>query len=62
MTDASAAIYYGIIAWLLCWLVDLLTIITHNSPVAFEALLKAVIVIVCLVFIFHWGYGRKWFW
>ena len=44
------AIVYGIIAWLACWLVDLI-IIVARGPLLIDPILKLVIVLVCLLII-----------
>jgi hypothetical protein len=44
------AIVYGVIAWLACWLVDLI-IIVARGPVLIDPILKLVIVLVCLAMI-----------
>jgi hypothetical protein len=44
------AIVYAIIAWLACWLVDLI-IIVARGPVMIDPILKLVIVLVCLIII-----------
>jgi hypothetical protein len=50
------AIVYAIVAWLACWLVDLV-IIVARGPVLIDPILKLVIVLVCLVIILV-GLGR----
>jgi hypothetical protein len=44
------AIVYAIIAWLACWLVDLI-IFVARGPVMIDPILKLVIVLVCLIII-----------
>ena len=44
------AIVYAIIAWLACWLVDLI-IIVARGPVLIDPILKLVIILICLVVI-----------
>ena len=44
------AIVYAIVAWLACWLVDLI-IIVARGPVLIDPILKLVIVLVCLLVI-----------
>jgi hypothetical protein len=44
------AIVYGIVAFLACWLVDLVVIVARG-PVLIDPILKLVIVLVCLVII-----------
>jgi hypothetical protein len=50
------AIVYAIVAWLACWLVDLV-IIVARGPVLIDPILKLVIVAVCLIIILV-GLGR----
>ena len=50
------AIVFGVIAWLACWLVDLI-IIVARGPVMIDPILKLVIVLVCLIVILV-GLGR----
>ena len=42
------AIVFGVIAWLACWLVDLI-IIVARGPVLIDPILKFIIVLLCLV-------------
>ena len=44
------AIVYFIVAWLACWLVDLIVIVARG-PVMIDPILKLVIVLVCLIII-----------
>jgi hypothetical protein len=44
------AIVYFIVAWLACWLVDLV-IIVARGPVLIDPILKLIIVLVCLIII-----------
>jgi hypothetical protein len=44
------AIVYAIVAWLACWLVDLIVIVARG-PVLIDPILKLVIVLLCLVVI-----------
>jgi hypothetical protein len=44
------AIVYGVVAWLACWLVDLI-IIVARGPVLIDPILKLIIVLVCLAII-----------
>jgi hypothetical protein len=50
------AIVYAIVAWLACWLVDLV-IIVARGPVLIDPILKLIIVAVCLIIILV-GLGR----
>lgn len=62
MDNAGVAIYYGIVAWLACWLVDLLIEVTISPFVVIVPLIKIVILIICLTFILLGGYRQKWLW
>jgi hypothetical protein len=42
------AIVYFVVAWLACWLVDLVVIVARG-PVLIDPILKLVIVLVCLI-------------
>lgn len=42
------AIVYFVVAWLACWLVDLIVIVARG-PVLIDPILKLVIVLVCLI-------------
>jgi hypothetical protein len=44
------AIVYAIVAWLACWLVDLIVIVARG-PVLIDPILKLVIVLLCLVIV-----------
>jgi hypothetical protein len=44
------ALVYGIVAWLACWLVDLI-IIVARGPVLIDPILKLIIVLLCLAVI-----------
>jgi hypothetical protein len=44
------AIVYFVIAWLACWLVDLIVIVARG-PVLIDPILKLVIVLICLAII-----------
>jgi hypothetical protein len=44
------AIVYFVVAWLACWLVDLV-IIVARGPVLIDPILKLIIVLVCLIVI-----------
>ena len=46
----EVAIVYFIIAWLACWLVDLI-IIVARGPVLIDPILKLTIVLVCLLIV-----------
>jgi hypothetical protein len=50
------AIVYFVVAWLACWLVDLV-IIVARGPVLIDPILKLVIVLVCLIAVLV-GLGR----
>ena len=45
------AIVYGVIAWLACWLVDLVIFVARSPGLAIDPILKLVIVLACLVII-----------
>lgn len=51
------SVTYFVVAWLACWLVDLV-IIVARGPVLIDPILKLVIVLVCLVIILV-GLGRS---
>jgi hypothetical protein len=44
------AIVYAIVAWLACWLIDLI-IIVARGPVLIDPILKLVVVLICLAII-----------
>ena len=44
------AIVYFVVAWLACWLVDLV-IVVARGPVLIDPILKLIIVLVCLVIV-----------
>jgi hypothetical protein len=44
----EVAIVYFVVAWLACWLVDLV-IIVARGPVLIDPILKLIIVLVCLI-------------
>jgi hypothetical protein len=44
------AIVYAAVAWLACWLVDLIVIVARG-PVLIDPILKLVIVLLCLVIV-----------
>ena len=44
------AIVYFIVAWLACWLVDLV-IIVARGPVMIDPILKLIIVLICLIMV-----------
>jgi hypothetical protein len=44
------AIVYAVVAWLACWLVDLV-IIVARGPVLIDPILKLLIVLVCLIIV-----------
>jgi hypothetical protein len=44
------AIVYFVVAWLACWLVDLIVIVARG-PVMIDPILKLIIVLLCLVVI-----------
>ena len=41
------AIVYAVIAWLACWMVDLIVIVARG-PVLIDPILKLIIVVICL--------------
>jgi hypothetical protein len=44
------AIVYFVVAWLACWLIDLV-IIVARGPVLIDPILKLVVVLVCLIIV-----------
>ena len=44
------AIYYGVVAWLTCWWIDL-TVVIVRGPVFIDPILKWIVVLVCLIII-----------
>jgi hypothetical protein len=50
------AIVYAVVAWLACWLVDLIVIVARG-PVLIDPILKLIIVLLCLAIILV-GLGR----
>jgi hypothetical protein len=51
------AIVYFVVAWLACWLVDLVVIVARG-PLVIDPVLKLVIVLVCLIVVLV-GLGRS---
>jgi hypothetical protein len=45
------AIVYGVIAWLACWLVDLVIIVARGPVLLVDPILKLIIVLVCLIIV-----------
>jgi len=50
MVMQERAIVYFIVAWLACWLVDLV-IIVARGPVMIDPILKLIIVLICLIMV-----------
>jgi hypothetical protein len=46
----EVALVYFVIAWLACWMVDLV-IIVARGPVMIDPILKLIIVLICLVIV-----------
>lgn len=44
------AIVYAVVAWLACWLVDLIVIVARG-PVLIDPILKLMIVLICLIIV-----------
>lgn len=44
------AIVYFVVAWLACWLVDLIVIVARG-PVLIDPILKLIIVLACLIWV-----------
>jgi hypothetical protein len=57
----EVAIVYFVVAWLACWLVDLI-IIVARGPVLIDPILKLVIVLVCLIVVLVKLAERHWLW
>jgi hypothetical protein len=55
------AIVYGVIAWLACWLVDLV-IIVARGPVLIDPILKLIIVLLCLIAVLIGLARHGWLW
>lgn len=55
----QVAIVYAIIAWLACWLVDLIVIVV-TRPIYFDTLAKLIIVLVCLLIILFQNSRNRW--
>ena len=53
------AIVYFAVAWLACWLVDLL-IIVARGPVLIDPILKLIIVLLCLVMVLFGLVRNRW--
>jgi hypothetical protein len=53
------AIVYFVVAWLACWLVDLLIQIT-SRPLMLDPMLKAIIVLICLAIIIFGLSRNRW--
>jgi hypothetical protein len=53
------AIVYGIVAWLACWLVDLI-ITVARGPMLADPILKLVIVAVCLIIVLMRLFRHGW--
>jgi hypothetical protein len=52
------AIVYAVVAWLACWLVDLIVIVARG-PVLIDPILKLIIVLLCLsVIVFGLSHQR----
>ena len=45
------AIVYAVIAWLACWLVDLVIIVARGPVLLIDPILKLIIVLVCLIIV-----------
>ena len=45
------AIVYFVVAWLGCWLVDLVMIVVNSPVLLIDPTLKLIIVLVCLLFV-----------
>jgi hypothetical protein len=45
------AIVYAVIAWLACWLVDLVIIVARGPVLLIDPILKLVIVLACLIIV-----------
>jgi hypothetical protein len=62
MNDMSGiAVYYGIVAYLTCWWIDL-TVVIVRGPIFIDPILKWVVVLVCLVIILRGGFNHGWAW
>lgn len=55
------AIVYFVIAWLGCWLVDLIVIVARG-PVLIDPILKLVIVLICLIVVLVGLARHGWLW
>lgn len=55
------AIVWFVVAWLACWLVDLVVIVARG-PVSIDPILKLVIVLVALVVVVHGLLRVHWLW
>ena len=53
------AIVYFVVAWLACWLVDLIVIVARG-PVLIDPILKLVIVLICLAIILFGLSHNRW--
>jgi len=61
MEFAGVAIYYGIVAWLACWEVDL-TVAIARGPLFIDPIIKWIIVLICLVIILRGDMRLTWGW
>lgn len=48
---ASLAIFYGVVAWLACWAIDLIILVARSPVVPLDPVLKLIVVLVCLIFL-----------
>jgi hypothetical protein len=55
------ALVYGVVAWLACWLVDLI-IIVARGPMLIDPILKFIIVLLCLAVILIGLSRHGWLW
>jgi hypothetical protein len=55
----EVAIVYFVVAWLACWLVDLIVIVARG-PVLIDPILKLIIVVLCLAVVLMRLYRHGW--
>jgi hypothetical protein len=53
------AIVYGVVAWLACWEIDLI-IFSIRTPPQLDPMLKAIVVLICLVIILFGLSKARW--
>jgi hypothetical protein len=57
----EVAIVYAAVAWLVCWLIDLVVIVARG-PVLIDPILKLVVVLLCVIVLLYRLAGAHWLW